>query len=44
MNLFDTLSRITAVLVFRERAQSSIWALSGVERVVKLVIPNVEAP
>ena len=44
MNLFDTSSRITAVLVFRVRAQSSIGALSGVERLVELVIPNVEAP
>ena len=43
MDFFDALSCIAAVLVVGERTESSIRALSGVERVVKLVIPWVEA-
>lgn len=44
MDFFDALALVAAVLVVREGAESAIRALSGVERVVELVIPGIEWP
>ena len=44
MDFFDALALVAAIAVVGEWAESSIRALSGVERVVELVIPGVECP
>lgn len=36
--------RLAAIRVVREWAESSIRALSGVERVIELIIPGVKFP
>lgn len=38
MDFFDALVLVAAVLVTGENAESPVWALSGVECVVELVV------
>ena len=44
MDFFDALSFVAATSVIGRGTEGPVWALSGVERVVELVIEGVEIP